>query len=98
MRVRANRFGGQPLGVRGIQKRVERYRRGAGIEKRNTPHSLWHTLVTHQATGCEHLPAPSLDGARHRGATTQLSVFLGQEEPRTVMEQTSFYSRRPEGR
>ncbi|MGE0539187.1 MAG: tyrosine-type recombinase/integrase [Dehalococcoidia bacterium] len=43
-----NRFDA-PMGVRSIQKLVERYRHGAGIEKRITPHSLRHTSATHKA-------------------------------------------------
>ena len=37
-----NRFE-EPMAVRSLQKLVERYRRGAGIMRRITPHSLRHT-------------------------------------------------------
>ena len=83
-----NRFG-EPLGVRGIQKLVERSRRGAGIEKRITPHSLRHTFATHKAR--QGVNAFQLrDYMGHATvATTQLYVHLGQGEARKVMEQTS---------
>ncbi len=83
-----NRFG-EPMGVRGIQKLVERYRHGAGIEKRITPHSLRHTFATHKAR--QGVNAFQLrDYMGHATvATTQLYVHLGQEEARKVMEQTS---------
>jgi site-specific recombinase XerC len=83
-----NRFGA-PLGVRGIQKLVERYRRGAGIERRITPHSLRHTFATHKAR--QGVNAFQLrDYLGHATvATRQLYVHLGQDEARKVMEQTS---------
>lgn len=83
-----NRFG-EPMGVRGIQKLVERYRGAAGIEKRITPHSLRHTFATHKAR--QGVNAFQLrDYMGHATvATTQLYVHLGQEEARKVMEQTS---------
>ena len=83
-----NRFG-EPLGVRSVQKLVERYRRGAGIEKRITPHSLRHTFATHKAR--QGVNAFQLrDYMGHATvATTQLYVHLGGEEARRVMEQTS---------
>ena len=83
-----NRFG-EPMGVRGIQKLVERYRRGTGIERRITPHSLRHTFATHKAR--QGVNAFQLrDYMGHATvATTQLYVHLGQEEARRVMEQTS---------
>ncbi len=83
-----NRFE-QPIGVRSIQKLVERYRRGAGIERRITPHSLRHTFATHKAR--QGVNAFQLrDYMGHATvATTQLYVHLGQDEARKVMEQTS---------
>jgi site-specific recombinase XerD len=83
-----NRFG-EPLGVRGIQKLVERYRHGAGLEKRITPHSLRHTFATHKAR--QGVNAFQLrDYLGHATvATTQLYVHLGQDEAKKVMEQTS---------
>ena len=83
-----NRFGA-PMGVRSIQKLVERYRRGAGIEKRITPHSLRHTFATHKAR--QGVNAFQLrDYLGHASvATTQLYVHLGQDEARKVMEATS---------
>src|SRR5215217_5503376 len=83
-----NRFGA-PLGVRGIQKLVQRYRGAAGIEKRITPHSLRHTFATHKAR--QGVGAFQLrDYLGHATvATTQLYVHLGQEEAKRVMEATS---------
>jgi site-specific recombinase XerD len=83
-----NRFDA-PMGVRSIQKLVERYRTGAGIEKRITPHSLRHTFATHKAR--QGVNAFQLrDYLGHATvATTQLYVHLGQDEARKVMEATS---------
>ncbi len=83
-----NRFE-EPMGVRSIQKLVERYRRGAGIEKRITPHSLRHTFATHKAR--QGVNAFQLrDYLGHATvATTQLYVHLSQDEARKVMEATS---------
>ena len=77
------------MGVRGIQKLVERYRGAAGIEKRITPHSLRHTFATHKAR--QGVNAFQLrDYMGHATvATTQLYVHLSQEEARKVMEATS---------
>ena len=68
---------------------MERYRRGAGSERRITPHSLRHTFVTHKAR--QGVNAFQLrDYLGHATvATTQLYVHLGHEEARKVMEQTS---------
>src|SRR5215216_5368252 len=83
-----NRFG-QPLGVRGIQKLVARYRQGAGIERRITPHSLRHTFATQKARlGVSAFQLRDYLGHANL-ATTQLYVHLGQEEARRVMEETS---------
>ena len=83
-----NRFG-QPLGVRGIQKLVERYRHGAGLEKRITPHSLRHTFATQKARmGVNAFQLRDYLG-HATVATTQLYVHLGQEEAKKVMEATS---------
>jgi site-specific recombinase XerD len=83
-----NRFG-EPLGVRGIQKLAERYRRGAGIGKRITPHSLRHTFATHKARhGVNAFQLRDFMG-HATVATTQLYVHLGLDEARKVMEQTS---------
>ena len=83
-----NRFA-EPMGVRSIQKLVERYRRGAGIARRITPHSLRHTFATHKAR--QGVNAFQLrDYMGHATvATTQLYVHLGQDEARKVMEATS---------
>ena len=83
-----NRFG-EPLGVRSVQKLVERHRRGAGIEKRITPHSLRHAFATH--TVRQGVNAFQLrDYLGHATvATTELDVYLSQDEARKVMEQTS---------
>src|SRR5215216_1872486 len=83
-----NRFGA-PLGVRGIQKLVVRYRGAAGIERRITPHSLRHTFATQKARlGVSAFQLRDYLGHANL-ATTQLYVHLGQEEARRVMEETS---------
>jgi site-specific recombinase XerD len=83
-----NRFQ-QPMGVRGIQKLVERYRQGAGIEKRITPHSLRHTFGTQKARmGATAFQLRDFMGHANL-ATTQLYVHLSQEDGKKVMEATS---------
>jgi integrase/recombinase XerC len=83
-----NRYG-EPLGVRGIQKLVTRYRRGAGIDKRITPHSLRHTFATQKARmGVSAFQLRDYLGHANL-ATTQLYVHLGQVEAKKVMEDTS---------
>lgn len=83
-----NRFGA-PLGVRGIQKLVERYRQSAGIEKRITPHSLRHTFATQKARmGATAFQLRDFMGHANL-ATTQLYVHLSQEDQKKVMEATS---------
>jgi site-specific recombinase XerD len=83
-----NRFQ-QPLGVRGIQKLVERYRQGAGIEKRITPHSLRHTFGTQKARmGATAFQLRDFMGHANL-ATTQLYVHLSLEDGKKVMEATS---------
>ena len=77
------------MGVRSIQKLVERYRRGAGIERRITPPSLRHTFATQKArmgVGVFQLR----DYMGHATvATTQLYVHLSQEDAKKIMEATS---------
>jgi site-specific recombinase XerD len=83
-----NRFN-QPMGVRGIQKLVERYRQGAGIEKRITPHSLRHTFGTQKAKlGVTAFQLRDFMGHANL-ATTQLYVHLSQEDGKKVMDATS---------
>jgi integrase/recombinase XerC len=83
-----NRFE-QPMGVRGVQKLVERYRQGAGIEKRITPHSLRHTFGTQKARmGATAFQLRDFLGHANL-ATTQLYVHLSQEDGKKVMEATS---------
>ena len=83
-----NRYGA-PLGVRGIQKLVTRYRRASGIEKRITPHSLRHTFATEKAR--RGIGAFQLrDFMGHASvATTQIYVHLSKTEAKKLMEATS---------
>ena len=70
-----------------VQKSVERYGRGAGIDMPITPYSLFTTEKAHLGI----LTFQLRDYMGHATvATTQLYVHLGQEEARKVMEQTSF--------
>jgi site-specific recombinase XerD len=83
-----NRFN-QPMGVRGIQKPVERYRQGAGIEQRITPHSLRHTCATQKRQrGVDVFQLRDFLG-HATVATTQLYVHLDRNDAAKVMEATS---------
>ena len=83
-----NRYDG-PITVRGVQKLVDRYRRGAGMTKHITPHSLRHTFATEKYNrGVS--PFQLRDYLGHASvATTQVYVHLAQKDAKKVMEATS---------
>ncbi len=83
-----NRYDG-PITVRGVQKLVDRYRRGAGMTKHITPHSLRHTFATEKYNrGVS--PFQLRDYLGHASvATTQIYVHLAQKDAKKVMEATS---------
>jgi site-specific recombinase XerD len=79
----------EPITPRGVQKLVARYRRGAGLEKRITPHSLRHTFATQKRRrGLDPFELRDLMG--HESiATTQIYVHLDREDAKKRMEATS---------
>ncbi len=80
---------GEPLGQRGVQKLVTKYRRGAQITKRAGCHSFRHTFATYKA---QHgVSAFQLkDWLGHaRLDTTQIYVHLAKRSGRKAMEKTS---------
>ena len=83
-----NRYG-DPLSDRGVRKLIAKYRVGAGITKRATPHSLRHTFASYKARrGVTPYMLKEMLGHKNL-TTTQLYTHLDKLDDQKVMEATS---------
>jgi site-specific recombinase XerD len=78
-----------PIGTRGVQKLIFRYRTEAGITKRAGCHALRHTFATRKAErGVSPFQLKEWLGHANLN-TSQIYVHMGKQNARKVMEDTS---------
>jgi len=82
-------YQGDPIGSRGVQKLIFKYRTEAGITKRAGCHALRHTFATRKAErGVS--PFQLKDWLGHASLnTTQIYVHMAKQNAKKVMEATS---------
>ena len=82
-------YQGEPISERGIRKLVVKYRKEAGITKKASCHTLWHTFATCKAE--KGVPAYQLQQwLGHANLnTTQIYIHLGKQNARKIMQDTS---------
>ena len=82
-------YKGEPMSDRGIRKLVVKYRKGAGITKKASCHTLRHTFATYKAEkGVSPFQLQQWLGHANLN-TTQIYVHLGKQNAKKLMEQTS---------
>src|SRR5919197_2626197 len=82
-------YKGEPISERGIRKLVVKYRKNAGITKRESCHPLRHTFATYKAEkGVSPFQLQQWLGHANLN-TTQIYAHLGKQNAKKIMQDTS---------
>ena len=82
-------YKGDPITERSVRRLVAKYRRGAGLTKHTSPHTLRHTFASHKAR--RGVPLRQVqEWLGHKNLnTTQIYVHLDRQDAQKAMEATS---------
>ena len=82
-------YRGEPISERSIRRLVEKYREGAGLTKKASPHTLRHTFASHKARRGVPLRQVQAWLGHKNLNTTQIYVHLDRQDAQKAMEATS---------